>query len=73
MSAYIIEALTGKKIGKNAHRVVTRQYTKKTFSIADNKIYQREEFHSLAYGHNDATELISMNEVRKTYHKERHE
>lgn len=62
VSAYRIEALSS----KNAHRVVTRQYTKKTFSIADNKRYQREDFHSLAYGHKDATELISMKQVRKT-------
>ena len=55
----------GKGSGKNIHRLVTKQYTKKTFSIADNKRYQTEDFHSLAYGHKDDTELISMNEVKK--------
>ena len=63
VSAYRIEVLTG----KNAHRVVTKYYRKKTFSIADNKRYQTENFHSLAYGHKDAKELISMNDVRKNY------
>ena len=63
VSAYIIEVLTG----KNAHRVVTKYYKKKTFSIADNKRYQTENFHSLAYGHKDAKELISMDDVRRNY------
>ena len=63
VSAYRIEVLTG----KNTHRVVTKYYRKKTFSVADNKRYQTESSHSLAYGHKDATELISMNDVRKNY------
>ena len=50
VSAYRIEALSG----KHAHRVVTKQYRKNTFSVADNKRYQIEYFHSLAYGHKDA-------------------
>ena len=49
--------------------MVTRKHEKKTFSLYDDKRYLIEDYHSLAYGHKYAKELISMNEVRKTYHK----
>ena len=54
VSAYRIEALSGKEKEGNDHRVVTKQYMKRTFSVADNKRYQTEYFHSLVYGHKDA-------------------
>ena len=60
VSAYRIEVLTG----ENAHRIVTKHYTKKTFSVADNKRYQTEDFHSLAYGHKDAKEFILMKDIK---------
>ena len=65
--AWRIEAI--KDSGTDAHKMVTRKHEKKTFSLYDDKIYIIEDYHSLAYGHKDAKELISMNEVRKTYHK----
>ena len=65
--AWRIEAI--KESGNNAHKMMTRKHTKKTFSLYDDKRYLIEDYHSLAYGHNDAKELIPMNEVRKTYNK----
>ena len=62
-----IEAI--RESGTDAHKMMTRKHKKKTFSLYDDNIYLIEDYHSLAYGHKDAKELISMNEVRKNYNK----
>ena len=61
--AWRIEAI--KNNGDDYHTMVTRRHEKETFSPYYDKIYLNEDYHSLAYGHNDAKELIPMNEVRK--------
>ena len=40
---------------------------KQTFTSYDDKIYQRENYHSLAYEHSEATPLIPMKEVIAKY------
>ena len=47
--------------------MISRKHEKKTLSLYDDKRYIIEDYRSLAYGHKDAKELISMNDVRKTY------
>ena len=51
--AWRIEAI--KESGTDPHNMVTRKHNKKTFSLYDDNIYLIEDYHSLAYGHNDAT------------------
>jgi hypothetical protein len=49
-------------------RMATRWHWKQTFTSYDDKIYQRkEDFHSLAYGHSEATPLISLKETITRY------
>ena len=55
-----------KQSGTDAHKMMTRKHKKKTFSLYDDKRYLIEDYHSLAYGHKDAKELIPIDEVRKT-------
>ena len=62
---YTIESLRGE--GERAHKVITRKHRKKTFSVCDDKRYQLEDYHTLAYGHRNAKPTIPMTEVRKTY------
>ena len=49
--------------------MMTHKHTKKPFSLYDDKIYLIEDYRSLAYGHKDVKELITMDEVRKTYNE----
>lgn len=66
--AFTIDTL--QESGSNSHKETTRRHTKQTFSLYDNKRYLTEDFHSLAYGHKDASQLIPMEEVIEHYHQE---
>jgi hypothetical protein len=68
--AWRIETI--KESGNESHKMISRKHEKKTLSLYDDKIYLIEDYHSLAYGHKYAKELISMNEVRKTHQTEKH-
>ena len=49
-------------------KMSTRWHWKQTFTSYDDKRYQRkEDYHSLAYGHSEATPLIPMKEVIAKY------
>ena len=48
-------------------KMATRWHWKQTFTYYDDKIYQRKHYHSLAYGHSEATPLIPMKDVIAKY------
>ena len=48
--------------------MTTRNHDTNTFSVYDDKIYQTEYYHSLAYCYKDAKNLIPMKQVRRMYH-----
>ena len=48
--------------------MATRWHWKQTFTSYDDKRYQRkEDYHSLAYGHSEATPLVSLKETITRY------
>ena len=66
IEAYRIESVKGD--GIKAHKMITKKHSKYTFSVCDTKRFQREDYHTLAYGHKDDNPLIQFDEVRRLYH-----
>ena len=52
-------------------KMATRWHWKQTFTSYDDKRYHREnDYHSLAYGHSKATQLVSLKETITRYRQD---
>ena len=49
---------TIRESGNDAHKMATIWHIKKTFTTNDDKRYQTQNYHSLAYGHYEAKGLF---------------